>query len=217
MIDSPVMGALYGPNITAGGVTKGWGPADWDRIVRHGIMHDGHTSVMPAIDYARLSDRELSDVIAYARSVPSSDKVMPPPRFGPLLNLLVATGQITTAASVIDHAAVPPQQPPPAEPNVAFGAHIAESCKGCHGRTFSGGPIEGGDPAWPAASNLTPTGLADASFEDFDAALRHGKTRRGERMPPPMPWQAYAGMTDVEVQALWAFFRSLPPMETGAR
>jgi hypothetical protein len=29
-----------------------------------------------------------------------------------------------------------------------------------------------------------------------------------------MPWETYAQMTDVELQALWAYFRTLPPVQS---
>jgi hypothetical protein len=217
MIDAPPMGQLLGSNITSGGVTKGWGPADWDRIVRHGVMHDGHTAVMPAEDYHLLSDRELSDVIAYARSVPASDAVVPAPWYGPVMTMLIATENIRPAAYKLDHSKVPPRVPPAEAPDAAYGAHLAQTCMGCHAMTFAGGPIDGGDPSWPPAANLTPTGTKGWTWESFDKALRQGVRHDGEPVRLPMPSRSYASLTELESKAMWAFLQTVPAAETGAR
>ena len=39
-------------------------PADWDRIVRHGLLSDGRPAAMPSEDFQMMSDQELSDIIA---------------------------------------------------------------------------------------------------------------------------------------------------------
>ena len=67
MVDAFPLGTLLGPTITsgAGSVTPDYTPADWDRIVRHGVRQDGTASTMPAQDFQRMSDRELSDIVAY--------------------------------------------------------------------------------------------------------------------------------------------------------
>ena len=50
MVDDPAIGRLLGPNLTGGkgSRTAGFRPADWDRIVRHGILRDGKPSLPPA-------------------------------------------------------------------------------------------------------------------------------------------------------------------------
>src|SRR5215203_138469 len=64
--DAQPVWTWYCPNITRGGLTKDFKSADWDRAIRHGVLPDGRSSTMPAGDYVALSDRELSDIIAYA-------------------------------------------------------------------------------------------------------------------------------------------------------
>lgn len=217
MIDAPPMGKILGPNITSGGRTKGWGPVDWDRIVRHGIMTDGHTAFMPADDFNQLSDRDLSDVAVYIGSFPPSDKEVPPPQFGPVSTMLLATGKLVPWVYNIDHSKVPPRLPPPEAADPVFGKHLAQSCGGCHGPKFAGGPIVGGDPSWPPSANLTPKDWPADGYEAFEKAVRKGVRRDGGEVRMPMPYKAYASMTDVEVQAMWAFFQSLPAAETGER
>ncbi len=43
--DLPVL-RLAAPNITPAGVVAGWSVADWDRIVRHGVLRSGRTAWM---------------------------------------------------------------------------------------------------------------------------------------------------------------------------
>ena len=73
MVDAFPLGSLLGPNITTGqgSRTLQYSPADWDRIVRHGVLPDGRPAVMPSIDFVQMSDQELSDIIAYIRSFPA--------------------------------------------------------------------------------------------------------------------------------------------------
>jgi mono/diheme cytochrome c family protein len=166
-----------------------------------------------------MSDQELSDAVMYIRSFPPVDNTVPEKALGPLGKVLVATGQLPFSADVIEsHTAEHAALPPPSEVSVEFGRHLAGVCSGCHGENFAGGPIPGGDPAWPPARNLTPdpTGLAGWSYESFVAALREGVRPDGTPLRAPMDaMPIYAQqMTDVEVQALWTYLQSLPPVVT---
>jgi mono/diheme cytochrome c family protein len=213
VIDVPIMGRFVCPNVTQGGTTKGWTAADYDRILRHGVGHDGRGIVMPARDYSMLSDQEVSDVIAVLQSLPPVEKVQPPIKLGPVYAMLIATGQIPIDAAHIDHAAPRLAEPPIAAPNAEFGAHLAQVCVGCHRADMAGGPITGGDPAWPPARNLTqdPTGLKDWTLDDFERALREGKRKDGSTIDPTMPWAMTKNMTDDEIAAIWEYLKTVPP------
>jgi hypothetical protein len=51
------------------------------------------------------------------------------------------------------------------------------------------------------------------TLDDFKKTMRTGQDISGQRgILPPMPWPNYAGMTDDEFEALWAFLNSLPPV-----
>lgn len=217
MIDAPIMGRMLGPNITVGvgGRTGGYTTADWDRIVRHGIRPDGTGAVMPSEDFQRMSDQELSDIITYIQSQPAVDNTVPPVTFGPLGKVLIATGEMRFSADVIashdtPHATVPPVT----EATATFGQHLAGICTGCHRPDLAGGPIIGGDPSWPPARNLTPheTGLASWTLDQFTTAMRDGRRPDGTALLAPMTLVApYAkNMTDVEIEALWLYLRSVP-------
>jgi mono/diheme cytochrome c family protein len=164
-----------------------------------------------------MSDRELSDIVTFIRSQPPVDRVMPPPALGPIGKVLIATGKFTLSADLIGpgngpHAATPPET----EPTAAFGRHIAGTCMGCHREDLGGGPIVGGDPSWPPAANLTPgpQGIGEWTLAQFSTALREGRRPDGRALRAPMSGiMPYAQkMTDVELEALWAYLRSVPPV-----
>jgi mono/diheme cytochrome c family protein len=67
------------------------------------------------------------------------------------------------------------------------------------------------------AFNLTPdenTGIGIWTEEMFVQALRSGK-HMGQSRPilPPMPWFNYGKMTDEDLSAVYAYLRSIPPVQ----
>ena len=143
----------------------------------------GETEVLGLIA-SGLSDRELSDIIAYAKSLPPSDKVQPPTVIGPLGKMLIGFGVMPIDTETIDHTKAHVAVPPEATVSVEFGAHIASACVGCHRTTYNGGKIAQGPPDWPPARNLTPGGeLAKWTEDDFVKTLRTGVRPLGERRP----------------------------------
>jgi cytochrome c553 len=219
MVDAFPIGRILGPNLTTGegSRTIHYTPADWDRIVRHGILPDGRPAAMPSEDFQRMSDQELSDIVAFIRSMPPVDNTVPRPSLGPLGKFLVATGRLPLSATLIaSHHSPHPEYPPPTEASVEFGRHVAGVCTGCHRQDFSGGPIVGGDPSWVPARNLTPhpDALGGWTLEQFAQAMRNGVRPDGSALSVPMTLVVpYAQrMSDVEIQALWMYLQSLPPV-----
>ena len=66
------------------------------------------------------------------------------------------------------------------------------------------------------ASNLTPdngTGIGGLSEEMFIKTLREGKFMGvGRPLLPPMPWQVIGQKTDEDLKAIYAYLKSLPPI-----
>ncbi|WP_447893957.1 c-type cytochrome [Vreelandella sp. GE22] len=90
---------------------------------------------------------------------------------------------------------------------------IAGDCVACHsepGRpAYSGGhPLQ--TPLGVIyATNITPSteaGIGNYSLEEFSRALREGKRADGSHLYPAMPYNAYAKLTDEDVEALYAYF-----------
>ena len=132
-------------------------------------------------------------------------------------DILIATGEVQFAFDKIDHHA--PRSGVPPGPNAAWGEVLVTTCTGCHGPGLSGGPIPGGDPAWPPARNITPheTGLGNWTREDFVTAVQQGRRPDGTPVLAPMPWEAYAGLTSEDIEAMWQYLRTVPPREIGNR
>ena len=65
--------------------------------------------------------------------------------------------------------------------------------------------------------NLTPdlaTGLGSWTEEMFIGALRTGKHQgEGRDILPPMPWAEYRHMSDEDLGAIFAYLRSIPPID----
>ncbi len=219
-VDNAMIGRLWAPNLTpgSGSVTRGFTSVDWQRAIRHGVAADGHRLIlMPSADMVNFNDTDVASIIAYVKSMPPVDRADGGIHVGPLGRTLLVAGQIHFAFDEIDHARLPPVA---AEgPTAEWGQTLSGACSGCHGPSFSGGPIPGGDPSWPPARNLTPdaTGLKGWTFETFDQAFRHGRLPDGKTLSPVMPWQSFAGMTDPDVHALWAFLQTLPAKAAGGR
>ena len=66
-------------------------------------------------------------------------------------------------------------------------------------------------------SNLTPeilTGLGSWTDEMFVKAMRTGKHMgEGRDILPPMPWPGYAQLSDDDLKAIFAYLKSLKPIE----
>lgn len=218
-IDSPLFARLSGTNLTPGGAGGKLTDVDRVRAIRHGVAANGRSLLfMPAQEFTHLGDADLGDLLAYLHSVPAVERTPPANRVGPLGRLLFVVDKVPLLpAEIVDHAAQH-GMPPAAAPTVAYGAYLATACAGCHGKGFSGGHIPGTPPDWPDAANLTsdPSGLATWSAADLKKALREGVAPDGRALQTDyMPVRVTRFLTDDEVGALYAYFRSLPAKPRG--
>jgi cytochrome c5 len=210
MMDEQPIGVIKGPNLTRGkgGLPANYSMADWDHIVRHGIKRDGKPALMPSQDFFAMSDHELSDIVAYVRSLPPVDAQVEEPSFGPVGKLLLALGKFPLSADKLeDHQRAHGRAAPAAAETAEFGAHLAATCTGCHRDNLAGGPMPFGPPDWPAAANLTQdaAGLAGWTFADFERALTKGVSKDGRALREPMTHvlPGTRAMTATERKALW--------------
>ncbi|AMM50933.1 hypothetical protein TH61_06685 [Rufibacter sp. DG15C] len=68
------------------------------------------------------------------------------------------------------------------------------------------------------SANLTPdpTGIGNWTLDNFKTALRKGKYKgmeNGRDILPPMPWPHYRHMTDQDLEAIFTYLKSLPPVK----
>lgn len=167
---------------------------------------------MPSEEYYHLSDDDLGALIGYLKQLEPVDRELPGNKVGPVARLLLTLDKIPVLVSAeqIDYS-VPRSKAPQMGETVEYGEYLAKTCMGCHGADYRGGKIAGGDPSWPAATNLTPhkDGIGDWDKTDFLLALRKGIGPDGREVDPAMPWKQFSQMTDAEIEALWLFFNSL--------
>ena len=104
---------------------------------------------------------------------------------------------------------------------VAHGEYLARlgNCITCH-TSRAGTPYAGGR-AFPSkygtlySTNLTPhvgTGIGEWSVEEFRHAMRHGVSRTG-LLYPAFPFENFNRLTDSDIDALFAWLRSLAPVD----
>ncbi|NKF22319.1 c-type cytochrome [Solimonas marina] len=100
----------------------------------------------------------------------------------------------------------------------------AANCVSCH--TAPGGAVLAGGVAFPTdfgtiySTNITPdkkTGIGNWSFEQFEAAMRHGIRPDGEPLYPAFPYTNFTKITDADLHALYVFFMNLKPVVAPAK
>jgi len=215
------IGTLAAPNLTSGrgGLGASFTDSDWVRAIRHGVHRDGTTFlVMPSEAFVYMNEPDTAALIAYLKRLPPVDREMPRSRLGPLGRTLLVIGRFSILTAEKTPAVRYPEVVDPG-PTAAYGRYLANfmGCHGCHGFGLSGGPVAG-PPNTPPASNLTPdpqSGIPRWTEADFVHAVRQGVRPDGRPIDTFMPWPYFAGLTDVEVSALWQYVRGVPAKPFG--
>jgi mono/diheme cytochrome c family protein len=115
-----------------------------------------------------------------------------------------------------------------AQGNVQNGLYISKAagCLGCHTENKSGAPPFAGGRGLETpfgtfyGPNITPdkqTGIGNWSEADFTRALRRGERPDGSHYFPAFPYPSFTGMSDKDIQDLWAYLRSIPPTNRANR
>ncbi|HSW17820.1 MAG TPA: cytochrome c [Ramlibacter sp.] len=211
---------LKAPNITVGqgGVVAAYKVEDWVRSIRHGVTPSGRPlMIMPSEDFNRLTDTDVSALIAYAKSLPpaagsGAQITLPLPA-----RVMYGFGLIHDAAGKIDHT-LPPAQPVAEGVNAQHGQYVANTCLGCHGAQFTGGRIPGGPPDWPPAANLRAGVMSDryANADAFMAMLRSGKRPDGSAIKV-MPFVSLGRMNETDMRALHLYLKGLAPVVSAGK
>jgi mono/diheme cytochrome c family protein len=213
-------GILYSPNLTPDRDTGIGAHADaaLARMLTRGVRADGRAA-FPIMEI-QLADDDIVAVMSYLRSQPAVAHRVPEHRLTLLGKALMA------------FAIGPPDPPPPRRATSPAGATIergdylanhVSSCVACHtdrgengalvGPAFAGGQRMdvAADPARVYVSpNLTPdpetSPIGQWTEDDFVARFRVGPLIDGT----PMPWGAFARLTDEDLRAIFRYLRSLP-------
>lgn len=139
-----------------------------------------------------------------------------------LLAMLLAAAAVGWLNRDIDEPAEAAVAPLTPVEQVARGAYLARlgNCAGCH--TARGGVVYAGGRGLPTpfgtvyAGNLTPdpaTGLGRWSADDFWRALHLGRSRDGRLLAPAFPYTEFTQVVRADSDALFAYLRSLRPVQ----
>jgi mono/diheme cytochrome c family protein len=221
-------GDFWSPNITPASL-KDWTDGELMRAVSAGVSKDGRPlfPVMPHPSYGLSDSTDIASILAYIRTLPAVASEVPASKPAFPMNLILRTI---------------PKDPkfaprPDRLDTVAYGGYIARlaSCTDCHTQKEKGAPVPGMDFAGgmkfgplatggtAVSSNITPdtaTGIGSWTREMFIARFREAGLRANQRTPvgpgqmqTVMPWANYAGMTDEDLGALWAWLRTQPAVK----
>ena len=208
----PVLRAVA-PNLTPARLDPAYDVDALAAAVRHGVRADQRGLIfMPAATWSELGDEDMAALASYILALPPHANDPRQTEVRPLGRLLNMVGAFPLlSAATLDHQPRQRETPAPS-PTPAYGAYLAAFCADCHGSDMRGGKQFG--PDMPVAANLTmhPDGLGNWSEADFNRALRQGQRPDGSQLHPIMPWRATARMSDLELEALWRYLGSLPPL-----
>lgn len=211
---------LVAPNLTPDRETGAgaWTDDMLARAIREGIGHDGRAlfPVMPYTYFRELSDEDLASLIVYLRTLPPVRNALPPTRIPFPLSRLIQSAPQPVAQAV---------PPPETSDAVNRGAYLVKmaSCDSCHtpqdkgqplpGLEFAGGYILKYPGGEVASANITPhqTGLSYYDDNIFLEMMRTGHVR-ARTLNSVMPWFFYRGMTDEDLKAIFAYLRTLKPV-----
>jgi len=174
---------------------------------------------MPYGNFRNMSDEDLASVVTYIRTLKPVARARPTTAMPFPLNRL-----INSTPQPLDGAVAAPDQSTPA----ARGRYLVTlaSCTDCHtptndrgevvpGMAFAGGTMlkfEGMPDA--ASRNLTPASNGIPYFTEslFLEAIRTGRVRE-RALSDHMPWRFYRRMVDDDLKAIFAYLKTLTPVE----
>lgn len=217
-------GVFISPNITPYGIGD-WTDGEIFRLITTGVRKDGSPifPVMPYHSYGTADAEDIESVIAFLRTLDPIETDHPKSKadfpFNLILRTLPEKAQLTKKPSPSDQ--------------VAYGGYLvnAAACADCHtkfeGGDFVGEKLAGGRsfefPGGVLTSpNLTPheSGIGNWTKDMF---VQRFKMYENEHLTAPevkpgefqtiMPWVMYAGMKEPDLESIFAYLKSLKPVE----
>jgi cytochrome c553 len=213
IVDDNIIGRIYSANLTRGngGIGASFTDADYVRAIRYGIKKDGHPLLfMPTDSYYYINDEDLASAIAYLKTIPAVDAVIPPTRVLPVARALFLTTNFPLIpAERISRSAPRPRKVAPG-PTREYGEYLtnAGACRSCHLQDLSGGVPIAKDLL---SANITPAAIGKWKEADFHKVLTTGIRPDGRMISAVMPWPYTRFLTDQEIKAMWLYIHSLPP------
>lgn len=134
--DQPDLGKLYASNLTR--VLPTMSDAQLRHLLRDGVHPTrGDLWIMPSEVFQRMSEADLTALIAHLRTVPPSGAPTPPPAWSAKAKALIAAGKSHPATYYV--ARYKAKTPPDLGPTHAWGRYLAgATCAECHGADLTG-------------------------------------------------------------------------------
>jgi mono/diheme cytochrome c family protein len=222
-----IPGTLYGKNITPDKETGigSWTDDEILRAITQGINKKGDTlfPLMPYVRFNKMAKEDLLSIIAYIKTLkPIKNKV-------PDRQLMIPISMAYPGPALL--ASVDGNIRPPESDTVKYGEYIVTmaDCGNCHtpfvkgqpdmGRLFAGGNTFHVSNFVVNSANITPdsTGLAAWTEERFMNKFTVYREEAGYNFDPGkqntvMPLSDYAGMIDSDLKAIYAFLRTVKPV-----
>jgi mono/diheme cytochrome c family protein len=213
---------VRGSNITSDKETGigTWSASDLKRALTDGVRPNGVPLApqMPFVFYRILTATDLNAVVAYVQSVAPVRNEVPPPVYKAPAHIVPVPNANTSIGDTV-----------PADP-VKRGFYLATiaHCMECHSRKpgagqdyvnwwGKGGAEFKGPFGVVAARNISShreRGVGAWTDDELRRALTHGVGRDGRAFKPPMARQIYfSKMTTVDIDAIIAWVRTIPPIE----
>ncbi|GAB3935068.1 c-type cytochrome [Mucilaginibacter myungsuensis] len=220
-------GTVYIPNITPFNL-KNWTDGELFRAITTGVKKDGSAifPIMPWASYAKMDREDIYDIIAYIRTLEPKRAEYPERQLDFPLNILIHT--MPQKANL--------GKRPAESDTLKYGEYLvaAAACMDCHtkadkgahipGMEFAGG-YEFGLPggATVRSANITPdkdTGIGRWTKDQFvarfrmyaDSTYKPADVKPGE-FQTVMPWLMYAGMRPADLEAIYAYLKTIKPVK----
>jgi len=208
-----------------------WTDGELYYFLRTGIRANGTWAPPFMPKFPLLADEDVYSIIAWLRSddpaLAADSHEYPPNRYNFFVKFLANVAVFPPAL---------PSKPiaiPDTTDKVAFGRYVADglcACYGCHSADFakqdplfpekSLGYYGGGNPMLNVegetvpSANITPdkeTGIGNWTQQQFYEAVKFGKNPKGGPLNYPM--LPHVTLSDAEVNAIWAFIQTVPPIK----
>ena len=216
-------GTFYAPNITPSGIGE-WTNGEVLRAITTGVSRSNRVlfPLMPYPEYHNLAMEDLYSIISYVRGLE------------PIVNE-VQLSSIDFPMSMIVKT-IPPESYNPItsineENSVEYGKYLVTiaGCRNCHtpmergefldDLNYAGGTQFEIDGKIVNSANITPdieTGIGRWTKDDFLDRFQQYKNKviqvnRGE-FNTPMPWTIYAGMNERDLNTIYDYLKTIPPV-----
>lgn len=211
-----VPGRIIARNITPYHLGS-WTDGEIFRAITSGVSRDGSSlyPVMPYQNYGQMDSLDILSIIAYLRTLAPLKK-----------DVEASKADFPENWKINTYPQKPHFHPVPARmDSIQYGSYLVTmaNCMGCHNGDFSGNvffPLPKGGAVYSA--NLTPDrvdGIGTWTREDF---IQHFKLyAEPDFQPLPiapdtyntvMPWTMFAGMTEDDLGAIYAYLRTVQPV-----